>query len=270
MGAPLCKGIVGFSSWPPSSRPQVLFVVLGAGAALIRLSEVAFRRATLALAAMTVTGAIIQMILPAQAPWPVFPALMQERYHASALVMPYATLPSMHVAYCTFAAGLVTATVRSRLLLAGAVVADWIKATMLGAGVAWLLGMVPSTVVSLLELAPASGTGPATEPSVAFQYGLALALGAVTGPVLGLGQWLVLRRHVSRAGRWIVANAVAWAVGMVVIFLGMDLVPWAGGGIAVVLGVYIVCGTAGLVVGAIHGRVLSNLLQEAASGHAAA
>jgi membrane-associated phospholipid phosphatase len=98
------------------------FVLLGAGAALIRLSEVAFRRAALALAAMTVTGAVIQMILPAQAPWPEVPALMQERYHASALVLPYATLPSMHVAYCTFAAGLLTATVRSRLLLAASVV----------------------------------------------------------------------------------------------------------------------------------------------------
>lgn len=145
--------------------------------------------------------------------------------------------------------------------------ADWIKGTMLGAGAAWLLGMVPSTVVSLLEIAPATGAG--SEPSAAARYGLALALGAVTGPVLGLGQWLVLRRHVSRAGRWIVANAVAWAVGMVVIFLGMDLVPWTGGGAAVVLGVYLVCGTAGLVVGAIHGRVLSNLLQEVVSGPAA-
>jgi hypothetical protein len=97
------------------------FIVLGAGAALIRLSETAFRRAMVALAAMTVAGAVIQMLLPAQAPWPAVPGLMQERYHASALVMPYATLPSMHVAYCTFAAGLLAATVRSRLILAATV-----------------------------------------------------------------------------------------------------------------------------------------------------
>jgi hypothetical protein len=102
------------------------------------------------------------------------------------------------------------------------------------------------------------------------QYGLALLLGAVTGPVLGLGQWLVLRRYVARAGRWIVANAVAWALGMVVIFLGMDQVPWWRGGLQVVLGVYLVCGAAGLVVGAIHGWILRDLLRGARSAPAAA
>jgi hypothetical protein len=141
--------------------------------------------------------------------------------------------------------------------------ADWIKATMLGAGVAWLLGMVPSTVAALVAWSPSSRTVPPPEPSALGQYGLALLLGAVTGPVLGLGQWLVLRRHVARAGRWIVANAVAWALGMVVIFLGMDQLPWQRGGLVVVAGVYLVCGAAGALVGVVHGRVLRALLREA-------
>lgn len=153
-----------------------------------------------------------------------------------------------------------------RVLLDGLSAADWIKATMLGAGVAWLLGMVPSTLAALVASAPSSGATPAPEPSATVQYGLALLLGAVTGPVLGLGQWLVLRRHVVRAGRWIMANAVAWALGMVVIFLGMDQVPWKRGGLVVVLGVYLVCCAAGALVGVIHGWVLRNLLREVSSG----
>jgi hypothetical protein len=57
---------------------------------------------------------------------------------------------------------------------------------------------------------------------------------------------------------------------MVVIFLGMDQVPWWRGGLQVVIGVYLVCGAAGLVVGAIHGWILRDLLRGARSAPAAA
>jgi hypothetical protein len=42
--------------------------------------------------------------------------------------------------------------------------------------------------------------------------GVALG-GVVIGTCLGLAQWLVLRRHVANGGWWILASAVAWAVG---------------------------------------------------------
>ena len=145
----------------------------------------------------------------------------------------------------------------------------WIKATMLGAGVAWLLGMVPSTVAALVT-DPSSAIASTPEPSAPVRYGLALLLGMITGPLLGVGQWLVLRRHVAKAARWILVNAAAWALGMVVIFFGMDQVPWSRGGVRVVLGIYLVCGTAGLIVGAIHGWVLRALIRETASAPAAA
>lgn len=167
--------------------------------------------------------------------------------------------------------GLVVGGAQAQVLrssLRGLSAAAWVNATMLGAGVAWLLGMVPSTVAALMATAPSSG--PAPEPSAMVQYGLALLLGAITGPVLGVGQWLVLRRHVTRAGRWIWANALAWALGMVVIFLGMDQVPWSRGGVLVALGVYLVCGAAGVVVGATHGWILRGLLRDARSAQAAA
>jgi hypothetical protein len=154
--------------------------------------------------------------------------------------------------------------------LPGLSAASWIRATMVGAGVAWLLGMVPSSVAALMAHAPSSGAASPGEPPAAVQYGLAALLGGLTGPVLGLAQWLVLRRHVARAGRWILANSMAWALGMVVIFVGMDQMPWERGGGTVVLGIYSVCGAAGLVVGATHGWVLRNLVREARSVPAAA
>jgi len=134
----------------------------------------------------------------------------------------------------------------------------WTLATMLGAGLAWAIGMIPSTAMALLAT-PAGDGPPPAEPGPLIVYPAAVALGAVTGPILGVAQWTVLNRHVPRAGRWLWANAAAWALGMPVIFLGMDCVPWSQGLIEVAAAVYLVCGIAGLVVGAVHGRVLDAL-----------
>lgn len=135
----------------------------------------------------------------------------------------------------------------------------WILATAAGAGLAWLLGMVPSTVMALGSDA---SPGPAPEePGALVQYGLAMVLGLVAGPILGLAQWTVLRGLVSGAGRWLWANALAWAVGMPVIFVGMELVPWTGPFVLMALALYLVCGVTGVIVGAIHGRVLVRLLR---------
>jgi hypothetical protein len=135
----------------------------------------------------------------------------------------------------------------------------WMRATAIGAGLAWALGMIPSTVIALLSQ---DSTGsPPPEPGAVIQYGLAAGLGLVAGPVLGLAQWVVLRRLVQRAGLWLWANAMAWAVGMPLIFLGMDFVPWNGYPAAMFLAIYAVCGGTGLVVGAIHGRFLMRLVR---------
>jgi hypothetical protein len=142
-----------------------------------------------------------------------------------------------------------------RRVLAGLRPGSWTAATALGAGAAWLIGMTPSTVVGLTA-SPSQSATPPTEPPVLLQYTLAVLLGLVAGPMLGSAQALVLRRHTERAGRWLWANAMAWAVGMPVIFVGMDLVPWSRGGVAVGVAIFAVCGVAGMLVGAIHGRIL--------------
>jgi len=137
----------------------------------------------------------------------------------------------------------------------------WILATMVGAGLAWGIGMIPSTVMALLAPSGAEGPPP-VDPGPLIVYPAAMMLGAATGPILGLAQWTTLKRHVPRAGRWLWANAAAWTLGMPAIFLGMDVVPWTAGLAAVVPAIYAVCGVAGLLVGAVHGRVLDLLTRE--------
>lgn len=158
--------------------------------------------------------------------------------------------------------GVVVGLAQERVLrdrLAGLPRGRWTLATAVGAGLAWAMGMIPSTVVSLT--AGNAGGEPMPEPGPAVRYGLAIVMGLVTGPILGVAQWMVLRRVLSHAWHWLWANALAWAVGMAVIFIGMDLVPWTGPASAIAASLYAVSAAAGLAVGAVHGRVLVALIR---------
>ncbi len=132
----------------------------------------------------------------------------------------------------------------------------WWGATCFGAWLAYALGYLPSTLMSIGE---AAGQAAPSEPPIGVTLLLAAALGAVAGAVLSCAQWLVLRRSVRRAGVWVPANMLAWACGMPVIFWGMDVafrvaLLWQAVGIVglALLG-------AGAIVGAIHGRFLVRL-----------
>ena len=104
----------------------------------------------------------------------------------------------------------------------------------------------------------AAGGGEAgAEPGVLATILLAALLGAVMGLVLGTLQWLVLRRRVEHAARWIPVSAAAWAVGMVPAMLvatapsgrvpiGTLLLLGAGGGLLM-----------GTAVGAITGLLVA-------------
>jgi hypothetical protein len=132
---------------------------------------------------------------------------------------------------------------------------SWVAATLAGTLVAWTLGMLPSTVM-------ATTAGPAEPPfSDAVQLVLAAALGVVAGVVLGVPQWLVLRRHVARAGWWIPANSLAWGAGMPMVFAVAGGLP-EGSAPAVIVGIVVATLlTTGAVVGAVHGAVLMRLLR---------
>jgi len=135
----------------------------------------------------------------------------------------------------------------------------WITATVLGAVMAWLLGMLPSTLISAGDRAADTGQ---SEPGMLLQLGLAALMGLVAGPVLALFQWRVLRRYVRHAGRWIPANAAAWALGMPVIFAGADLASRAGSLAGATTIVAFTLATAGAVVGLVHGTVMLRLTTE--------
>ncbi len=132
----------------------------------------------------------------------------------------------------------------------------WWLATLVGALLAYVLGYLPSTLMSLGEGASQS---PVAEPPQWIVLLLAAGLGAVAGAVLSFAQWLVLRKKVRRAGWWIPANMLAWLVGMPIIFWGIDA---AQKGQPLPQTVLLLAGClllTGAVVGAIHGALLVRL-----------
>ena len=137
---------------------------------------------------------------------------------------------------------------------------SWLMATAAGAFVAWTLGMIPSTMMNMSESSAIAGNVDPPAVSNGVMYMLAAGMGLVLGPILAWPQWLVLRHHLKRAIWWIPANALAWAVGMVIIFVGANSVPESSLTWTIALIVLASLTIAGAVVGAIHGLFLLWLL----------
>jgi hypothetical protein len=133
----------------------------------------------------------------------------------------------------------------------------WVIATAIGAFIAWTLGVIPSVAMSFNEQTAAT---PPPEMSDAAMYGMAVLMGLALGCTLGVPQWLVLRRYVQRAGWWTLANALAWAFGMPVIFIAASNAP-PSNPFLLVLWIGFVIGLAGAIVGAVHGLFLVWLLE---------
>ena len=134
----------------------------------------------------------------------------------------------------------------------------WWRASLIGALLAYVLGYNPSTVINLLQTAPTTAA-PVSEPPQAIVLLLAAGLGAVAGAVLSFAQYLALRGHVSRAGLWIPANMLAWAVGMPIVFWAIDLAFKLSQTWQAVLLMVAALLLMGAVVGAIHGVALVRL-----------
>lgn len=156
---------------------------------------------------------------------------------------------------------------------------EWIGYTMAVAILGWALGMIPSmfsfntptakNVTQPITPIMPNGTDSlflkpnfqvtetiTTEPSLLWILLGAAAMGLLLGALFGLFQWFALRKHSSQAKVWILANSVAWAVGMVWIFLAATL-PDASTPIPLIVGMGAAGGIlAGLSVGAITGWFL--------------
>jgi hypothetical protein len=132
---------------------------------------------------------------------------------------------------------------------------SWLLATIVGAVVAWILGMIPSTLFSFDEEASTT-----TEPAMILVLGVAAIMGAALGVVLAAAQWWVLRNHVSKALVWLLANAVAWAVAMPLIFWMVGATIGESRALGAIVTLVAGIGAAGAVVGGIHGLFLVRLL----------
>jgi hypothetical protein len=136
---------------------------------------------------------------------------------------------------------------------------EWVRATAIGAFLAWTIGMGPSTLMALNQ---GAGSPPPPEISDAVKYALASVMGVALGMILGVPQWRALRRYASGASMWVWANAAAWAVGMPVVFVGAGLSPVGASALSVALTVVVTIAAAGASVGAIHGVALLWLLRQ--------
>jgi len=137
----------------------------------------------------------------------------------------------------------------------------WVASTAAGAFLAWVLGMLPSTLMSFARpAADAAVDGPAI--SDALQLLLAIPLGLVAGAVLSSVQALVLRRHLPGVWRWVAGNALAWALAMPVVFLSAGGLPEGASPLALAARVLLTIGLAGAIVGAVHGGVLMKMLRQ--------
>lgn len=122
--------------------------------------------------------------------------------------------------------------------------------TALAAAAAWILGMLPSTLSNVVNI-----------PTWFW-----IVFGLIGVPVfllsIGGAQWLELRKHVDRAWIWIIANAIAWPLGVMIPVFGIQLVPdssavWVFVAAGIFSGVLM-----GAAVGAITGLFLINLLKK--------
>lgn len=131
----------------------------------------------------------------------------------------------------------------------------WLRATILGALLAWFFGAMPFFIINLAV--SAETTSPtAAEPEPWMVYLMAAGAGLVAGAVLAFFQWRALRRHFYKAGWWVPANSLAWAVGMPLIFLGMDYAFSLQTPAAMILAFLGTLALTGALVGAIHGVAL--------------
>lgn len=129
----------------------------------------------------------------------------------------------------------------------------WIVATASGAAVAWMIGMLPSTLADLGV--PLDWSGPGIAAVIA--GGLLLL---VTIPAL---QWIVPHGAVERAWRWIPLNMAAWLVGLVFTFLPSPFIDYSTPA-AVLLVAYAAAGVAmAVTVATLTGLGLRRMLRAA-------
>ena len=106
--------------------------------------------------------------------------------------------------------------------IAGAVsgAVQWLVLRQQVAGVGWqapsiIVGWMAATAISMNTMIPPH------QVDFALVLLEAVVRGPVAGVVLGLAQWLVLRRQASSTGWWVPASAVGYAIGLPIAILAI-------------------------------------------------
>ena len=113
----------------------------------------------------------------------------------------------------------------------------WILATIVVGLIGWGIG---AFLPLFLVAEPAVGGG--NEPGLAATAMFAAVFGVLIGAVFGLGQSWALPAEARRRYRWIIGNAVGWAIGLPFVYVAAQLAAdqsgwvvrialWAAGGI---------------------------------------
>jgi len=84
----------------------------------------------------------------------------------------------------------------------------WTLASTVGGFLGLLLGLAVIEALGMIESTASDTAGFST----VFEGGI--VFGMVCGSVVGIAQWIVLRKRVPRSAWWILATAVGWAIGL--------------------------------------------------------
>ena len=126
----------------------------------------------------------------------------------------------------------------------------WVIATIVGVGIGLAAGVVVVEQGGRFITGQAMNVVRLTPLMCAFSL---FVVGSVAGTVLGVAQWLVLRRETVRIRNWVSATAAGLASGFCISSLVVDVLI---GGIASPLGVLSFVLVAGVVFGLLTGRPL--------------
>jgi hypothetical protein len=95
----------------------------------------------------------------------------------------------------------------------------WVWVTLVAWTAGWASGWIAADTFSALSAPYARGM-----PLAAVGMPLTVVIGVMAGALVGLAQWVILRRHVKRAGWWIAATAASWGLAFVSIATGVGLI----------------------------------------------
>jgi uncharacterized integral membrane protein len=94
----------------------------------------------------------------------------------------------------------------------------WVWVTLVAWTAGWASGWIAIDTFSALSAPYTRGM-----PLTAVGMPLTFVIGVMAGALVGLAQWVILRRHVKQAGWWMAATAGSWGLAFVSIAAGVGL-----------------------------------------------